>query len=412
MNRFSPLGIAAILVLFPGASFATPADPDAPKPAAHPEITAINPPESNFFTKQIDYHGILIKAPSVVSNEAMYVAFDRISRETKNLPMVISNLAAAGAELHIVGRNQVTTDLPEWRQDKHVCLDEYNGLTRDQRTRGMGGLLTSCGEENLLNLPADHYHGRDICLHEFAHDIEEVGMDPAVRKRFDDQYEKSKAKGLWLNSYAGSNNEEYFAELTMWYFGTHGDLTMTGPKPKNGPEGLKEYDPDAYALFDDFYSGRIPVGQSHPRVRVMANGYKTVDEDVPDDSLLSRAMVAHLSSYQPGETKVEQFYADAGMTGPTDKGNYGWVVTQLNTPATTNETATAAMTGTVDDTLKFRVAFDESKNRVAPAASTASTNAAANAVAPGARRRTSRGRGAVAELEFQAGLLKNFKWDN
>ena len=43
----------------------------------------------------------------------------------------------------------------------------------------------------------------------------------------------------------------------MWYFGTHGDLHMTGAKPENGPEGLKKYDPEAFALFDQFYSGRM-----------------------------------------------------------------------------------------------------------------------------------------------------------
>ena len=35
-----------------------------------------------------------------------------------NLPSVRANLRAAGAELHIIGRDQVTTDLPEWRRDK------------------------------------------------------------------------------------------------------------------------------------------------------------------------------------------------------------------------------------------------------------------------------------------------------
>jgi hypothetical protein len=38
---------------------------------------------------------------------------------------------------------------------------------------------------------------------------------------------------------------------------------MKGAKPSNGPEGLKQYDPDAYKLFEDFYSGRIPV---NPRI--------------------------------------------------------------------------------------------------------------------------------------------------
>ena len=43
----------------------------------------------------------------------------------------------------------------------------------------------------------------------------------------------------------------------MWYWGTHGDLAMKGTKPTNGREGLKSYDPEAFALFDEFYSGKL-----------------------------------------------------------------------------------------------------------------------------------------------------------
>ncbi len=176
-------------------------------------------------------------------------------------------MVAAGVELHIIGRDQVTTDLPEWRQDKGKPLAEYHGLTRDQRTRGMGGRLVSCGEENLLKLQKDRYRGRDICLHESAHAIRNLGVPHAVAVRFDEQYRRSLDHGLWQASYAASNPDEFFAELTMWYFGTHGDLGMTGPKPANGPEGLKQYDPEAYALFDDFYSGRIEISQTRRRQR-------------------------------------------------------------------------------------------------------------------------------------------------
>jgi alpha-glucosidase len=168
-------------------------------------------------------------------------------------------------ELHIIGKDQVTTDLPEWRQDKGVKLPEYNGLTRDQRTRGMGGQLTSCGEENLLKLDNDRYHGRDICVHEFSHAIRNYGLNQAVVAKFDEQYHRSLKSNRWVKSYAGSNPDEFFAELTMWYFGTHGDLGMTGPKPADGPEGLKQYDPEAFALFDDFYRGRIPIGKAEPQ---------------------------------------------------------------------------------------------------------------------------------------------------
>src|SRR5207253_8357183 len=67
------------------------------------------------------------------------------------------------------------SDLPEWRHDKGIPRPEYKGLTRDERTRGMGGLLTSCGEENLLRLEKDRYRGRDICIHEFSHSIRNHG---------------------------------------------------------------------------------------------------------------------------------------------------------------------------------------------------------------------------------------------
>lgn len=231
----------------------------APDPA--PSIRQIDPPEQSFFSKQLDYQGIPIKSHAVVANEALLAARDRLGRLLANLPVVVSNLAAAGVELHIIGRDQVTTDLPEWRQDKGRPIWEpsYNGQTRDERTRGMGGRLTSCGEENLLKLERDRYRGRDICLHEFAHSIRNFGVTREVRDRFDECYRASLAHGLWAGAYAASNQDEFFAELTMWYFGTHGDLGMKGRKPADGPAGLREYDPGAFALFDEFYSGRMPA---------------------------------------------------------------------------------------------------------------------------------------------------------
>jgi alpha-glucosidase len=233
-----------------------------------PKIVYLNPPEQDFFSKVLDFKGIPIKAHAVVANEALFAAYDRLSLLLTNLiqfePLVLSNLVIAGVELHIIGRDQVTTDLPEWRKDKGKPIPEYNGLTRDQRTRGMGGRLTSCGEENLLRLDKDRYRGRDICLHEFSHSVRNFGMSSDVRALFTEQYRSSLAKGLWHGSYAGSNPDEFFAELTMWYFGTHGDLAMSGAKPDNGRQGLKNYDPEAFALFDDFYSGKIKVSKAKP----------------------------------------------------------------------------------------------------------------------------------------------------
>jgi len=225
--------------------------------SSYPPILPIDPPDQGFFAKQLDFHGIPIKSSAAVDNQALRIAYDRLSMLLAHLPDARDRLAKAGAELHIIGRNEVTTDLPEWRHDKGKPIPEYNGLTRDERTRGMGGLFTSCGEENLLQLPEDRYRGSDICVHEFAHCIMDYGSAPEVTERFEAQRGRSLAKGLWVESYAGSNAQEFFAELAMWYFGTHGDRRMKGPAPADGPEGLKAYDPEAYQLVDDFWSGRI-----------------------------------------------------------------------------------------------------------------------------------------------------------
>src|SRR5438552_4252546 len=97
-------------------------------------IATIDPPEKGFFSKVLDFHGIPIKAHKMVTNEALYAAYSRLSLLFTNLlirqPLVISNLIGAGAELHIIRRDQVTTDLPEWRHDKGKPLAEYHGLTR------------------------------------------------------------------------------------------------------------------------------------------------------------------------------------------------------------------------------------------------------------------------------------------
>jgi alpha-glucosidase len=265
----APQSPAAALAGTPQSPGAVPAGmPNTPVavPAGMPKIVPIDP-EKDFFTKELDYHGIRIKAPAIVSDEALYQAYGRLDMEMKHLPNVAANLAAAGAELHIIGKDQQTSDLPEFRKLKGKPLPWYNGLTIDERTRGLGGLHTSCGEENLLKLPTDRYLGRDICIHEFAHNIRDHGITQEIRDQFDAQYKSSLAKGLWHDAYAATNPDEYFAELTMWYFGTHGDMHMTGPKPDAGPEGLKKYDPDAYALLDKFYSGRIAVPIIKPEER-------------------------------------------------------------------------------------------------------------------------------------------------
>ena len=220
-------------------------------------ITPINPPEQGFFSKKMSFGRIQIKAPAVVADAALISAYDHVATELAHIPGVYQQMASRGVQVHIIGKDQVTSDLPEFRDQRGVHQAKWNGQTIDERTRGMGGLLCSCGEENLLKLTKDRYRGSDICTHEFSHCIRNFGCSPTTVAQFDARYQAALAQKRWVGSYAGSNPDEFFAELSMWYFGTHGAMDMTGPKPGVGPAGLKAYDPESYALFDNFYQGRI-----------------------------------------------------------------------------------------------------------------------------------------------------------
>ena len=47
--------------------------------SAWPAIARIQPPEKDFFSKSLSFHGIPIKAHDVVAAEALYAAYDRLT---------------------------------------------------------------------------------------------------------------------------------------------------------------------------------------------------------------------------------------------------------------------------------------------------------------------------------------------
>ena len=222
-----------------------------------PTVTRIDPPQFGFFSKEVDYKGIPIKAHAVVDDQALIEAYDRLDLMLRHMPDAVSNMVTEGVELHIIGKDQGTSDLPENRTWKGRKYDGDQDI--DQRTRGVGGLMVSCGEENLLKLAVDRYRGRDICIHEFAHTIQMYGLSDDVRAMIRKQYKTSTEAGLWKTAYAATNEGEYFAETSMWYFGTGGDYGKIDPRPKLGKDWLREYDRGEYDLIDRIYSGSIPI---------------------------------------------------------------------------------------------------------------------------------------------------------
>jgi hypothetical protein len=232
--------------------------PASSTPGAWAVADSAAPTSPEFFKKYLDCDGIAIRSSSAVADEALRQGCNKITLMLQHIPEVRHALVRRGAELHIIGRDEQTSDLPEFRRRRGKLYVDNRGrvTTIDARTRGMGGLLSSCGEENLLHLPGDRYNGSETCIHEFAHAIMDYGLDVTQRRQINDQYERSITAGLWHNAYAATDAKEYWAELSVWYFGSHGARRRGSETPSgDGPEALKSYDPLGFALIQRIYSG-------------------------------------------------------------------------------------------------------------------------------------------------------------
>ncbi|HXC99752.1 MAG TPA: hypothetical protein VN048_10450 [Verrucomicrobiae bacterium] len=222
---------------------------------APPQVTA--PPESffakirerdrdaarKFYSKYIDIKGVALVASAEVADEALQRDYDIVTHMLAGRPDILHEMVVAGTHLIIIGKNQAYTDMPEYSHSRDPAY-------LNERVRGTGGLsVTSFGEENLLSLPTDRYDTESIAVHEFCHTIDDAlrQIDPAWRQRLRKTYQDAISKGLWKNTYAGSNEAEYWAETCQMYFDCNRANNWNhGPIARR--EQLKIYDPEGYDL--------------------------------------------------------------------------------------------------------------------------------------------------------------------
>jgi hypothetical protein len=221
---------------------------------------------NNFYRKVVYSHGIPVKSADAVDDEALLVAARKLNRMLDGNDSIVNNLKEHGAELHVLGRCQRTTDLPAYSHFKRKRLGRSSPL--DTKYRG-SGLYATCSEVNLLELAGDRYAGFDLCSHEFAHVIYTFGTDPEFRERFRQHYRATIKSGLWSGCYAASSDEEFFAELSTWYFGSLGDCGSIQPKPESGPEWLERYDPQSFDLLEELYTGEL-IQKPNPAILIEA----------------------------------------------------------------------------------------------------------------------------------------------
>jgi len=250
MRRTKQVMVVAVFTVILGGR----ADARSGDGTAYPAVTS--PPDSffervrerdrdvarEFYQKYVDIKGMPVVAAAEVADLALHRTYHIVTHMLAGRPDLIKAMVDRGMYLVIIGRDQVYTDLPENRNARNP--DYLN-----ERVRGTGGRPTSFGEENLLSLPLDRYDDESIGVHEFCHTIDSTlrRIDPTWRQRKDAVYSNAVEKGLFKDTYAGSNSGEYWCETVQAYFDNN-RINNYNHGPIGRREQLKVYDPQAYEL--------------------------------------------------------------------------------------------------------------------------------------------------------------------
>lgn len=95
-------------------------------------------------------------------------------------------------------------------------------------------------------------------VHEFAHSVRGLGIATSDREldlRIENAYEAAMAAGLWADTYAATNSDEYWAEAVQSYFDTNLSSDpadgIHGPIDSNAE--LVEHDPRLYGVIDSVF---------------------------------------------------------------------------------------------------------------------------------------------------------------
>ncbi|MFO0825124.1 MAG: hypothetical protein U0792_18715 [Gemmataceae bacterium] len=231
----------------------------APKATPKPKAGPITKPVRDrwkldtYYAKYATAGELVVVGSNNVDDGAIVVAADTVSQMLSCRPDLLKVLVAAQVRVAVIGKDEKTTDLPEYAELR-TKADFWN-----KRSRGLGATAaapaSSVGEENLLGLAGDRYKGESILVHEFAHTFHTMALNAVDRKfepRLKEAYTKAMKKGLWEKTYAAIDYIEYWAEGVQSYF----DANLASPTPDGihndiaTRDALKKYDPDLYELID------------------------------------------------------------------------------------------------------------------------------------------------------------------
>ncbi|MEY8392835.1 InlB B-repeat-containing protein [Lachnospiraceae bacterium 45-W7] len=206
-----------------------------------------------FYQKEITLDcGVKIFGTAKVREEAMTKAEAMLKVILAN-KTVAERMGKQGCMLGIYGEGEIAYDIPEHRfeyDEAYLYVEGFGGTQ-----------LASIKDANVLRLKSGDYTtgypDESILTHEFAHTVHSFGLNETQKAKLLNIYQSARSAGKWDNSYAGSNEYEYFATLSAIWFNAMDDTldgTWDGVRgPVNTRAELKVYDKAAYDFLSTVY---------------------------------------------------------------------------------------------------------------------------------------------------------------
>jgi hypothetical protein len=180
-------------------------------------------------------------------------------------------LREQGTLTAVFARSEAACDLPYFSdlQGQPPC---------DNSAGGLGGVpgreATACSEKNVMKESDDPYgrgsrsDGENVCVHELGHTIMNVGLSDSDRDAIRQRFEAVVVEGLWHDApepgdptqhtaatYALTNADEFWAEVTQSYFCANPAVPSFLHNGVNCADQLQAYDPSTYELVNHIYGG-------------------------------------------------------------------------------------------------------------------------------------------------------------
>lgn len=225
-------------------------------------IKVIAPPKElrldPFYKKYLDADGIPIISSEKVDDKAFIVAHEIIIKMLSKRDDIKKAMVENKARVAIRATSEKNTDIPEYKNLSQEGPGQGYPFKHWNQYDGIGGTKDNpicCAGEDNSDL------GKSILAHEIGHSILNLGItniDGNFVWALKQAYKEAVRKGIWKDTYAEINVDEYWAEGVRFWFNANAMIKPTFvrnnfgyqgfSKPINAREALKKYDPDLAGL--------------------------------------------------------------------------------------------------------------------------------------------------------------------